>query len=1028
MKKYLFITLLFCCMTAFAQNGRIDLRSTTRADIIKSDFTTLQAVFSYGSIESMELSTEKGTFSEITLPGCYPSGEIGTPELPATHQLLAVPFGANPTVTINSYSATDYKLSEYGIGTILPHQPSVRKDQKPEEVEFIYNEAAYQTRGLSAAPTASIEVQGVMRGIRVGSLVVNPLSYDAASNTLRIFNDIEVTVNFDGADKVETERMLLNTYSPYFDIVYKQMFNSRQILDVYDDHPDLMAYPVHMIVIAPENYLTALQPWINWKVQKGFDVNVVTTSQAGSNYSSIRSYVQNLYTTGVNSGATPTFLVLVGDVAQIPNTTGSSSQKVTDLYYGSVDNDYFPDMFYSRMSAENTNQLTAIINKILQYEQYTMPDPSYLNNVTLIAGWDNYWTSNVGAPTINYAATYYYNAAHGFNTVNTHVNQSQYSGCYNSLSTGVGFVNYTAHGDNNMWYQPQLTNTGVSQLTNTDKYFLAMGNCCLSGNFGNNSACFGEAMIRAENKAAYSYIGSCPNTYWYEDYYFGVGATSTFGSTPNINNTSTGVYDGVWMDDTYNTVSSMTFLGNIAVCYAHAGSYQTSSNPTYYWQAYHVLGDGSIMPYRVNPTANTVSHSNSIMLGASSFTVYAEAGSYVGISKDNVLLGAALVPASGVVSVGITPITQPGSIHIVVTKPQRQPYMADVTVINPQPGTITVEANPEEGGTVTGGGTFDYGTPCTVSATALGEYTFSSWSENGVAVSSNPEYTFTVTGDRHLVANFNLPPCYSPSALTASAVGTIINLTWQASPNGISYGIVRDGEVIADNITELEYHDTGLEPNHQYCYTVYSNCDDGGVSDPCKAACATTEAGVVVPCDPADGFEGQYIYNNENDFGVLLKWSSVASVLPVACHLYRSTDGANYELLADVLPEGGNTDFDYFDQVEVGSYYYELTMEYEVEGETCVSDPVDTSVEVTSVDELAAGFNLYPNPANEKLTVESAVEMKEVKIYNLIGGLVRSFSYMGTKTEISLEGLPNGVYFIQLVNNENTVSKRFIKQ
>ena len=239
MKKYLLITMLFCCLMGFAQNGRIDLRSTTRADITKSDFTTLQATFSYGSIESVELSTEKGSFSEIALEGCYPSGEIGTPELPATHQLLAVPFGANPTVRIESFTATDYKLSEYGIKTILPHQPSVRKDQKPEDVEFIYDAAAYQTRGLSSEPTATIEVQGTMRGIRVGSLVVNPLSYDPMSNTLRVFNDIEVTVDFVGADQAETERMLLNTYSPYYDIVYKQMFNSRQILDVYDDHPDL---------------------------------------------------------------------------------------------------------------------------------------------------------------------------------------------------------------------------------------------------------------------------------------------------------------------------------------------------------------------------------------------------------------------------------------------------------------------------------------------------------------------------------------------------------------------------------------------------------------------------------------------------------------------------------------------------------------------------------------------------------------------------------------------------------------------
>ena len=1027
MKKYLLITMLFCCMTAFAQNGRINLRSTTRADITKSDFTTLQATFSYGSIESVELSTEKGAFSEISLEGCFPSGEIGTPELPATHQLLAVPFGATPTVRVVSYSATDYQLSDYGINTILPHQPSVRKDQKPEDVEFVYNEAAYRTRGLSAEPTATIEVQGTLRGIRVGSLVVNPLSYDAASNTLRVFNDIEVCVDFVGADQAETERMLLNTYSPYFDIVYKQMFNNRQILDVYDDHPDLMAYPVHMIVVTPEDYVSTLQPWIDWKVQKGFDVNVVTTAQAGSTYNAIRTYVQNLYNTGVNSGATPTFLILVGDVAQVPNTTGSSSQKVTDLYYGSVDNDYFPDMFYSRMSAENTSQLSAIINKVLQYEQFTMPDPSYLNNVTLIAGWDSYWNGQVAQPTINYATTYYYNAAHGFTNVYAHLNQSQYSGCYNSLSTGVGFVNYTAHGDNTMWYQPQLTNSGVSQLTNTDKYFLAMGNCCLAANFGYGQPCFAEAMIRAENKAAYSYIGSCPSTYWYEDYYFALGATHTHGgATPSNTESSTGCYDGVWMDDTYNTVSSMVFLGNLAVCYSHTGGYQTHSNPTYYWQAYHVLGDGSIMPYRVSPSANTVSHANSLMMGANSFLVYAEEGSYVGISKNNVLLGAALVPASGYVNVGITPVTQPGTAHIVVTKPQRQPYMADITVINPEPGTITVSANPEEGGTVAGGGTFDYGTPCTVTATALGEYTFSSWSENGVAVSSNAEYTFTVTGNRDLVANFSLPPCYSPSSLTANATGTIINLAWQASPNGISYGIVRDGEVIANNVTALEYHDTGLEPNHQYCYTVFSNCEDGGVSDPCKAACATTEA-VVVPCDPAGDFEAEYIYTNENDFGVQLKWTSVASILPTLCHLYRSSDGVNYELLVDVVPEG-SSEFVYFDRVAAGSYYYELTLEYVYENEVCLSDPVYASVEVTNVDEMNTGFNLYPNPANDKLTVESGVDMKEVKIYNLLGGLVRSFDPAGRKVEISLDGMPNGLYFIQMVSNEQTVSKRFIKK
>ncbi len=739
-----------------AQNGRIDLRHETKAEITKSEFASLRAVFSYGSIESIEVSTERGTFSEIAIEGTYASGEIGNPELPASHQLLAVPFGATPHVNVINYTTTDYRLSDYGIGTILPHQPSVRKDQNPDEVEFVYNAEAYQTRSLASAPEASIEVQGTMRGIRIGSLVINPVSYNPASNTLRVFNNIEVEISFDGADRAETERMLLNTYSPYFDIVYKQMFNYRQIMDVYTDHPDLMAYPVHMIVITPENYISALQPWINWKIQKGFDVNVVTTAQAGGNYNAIQSYVQNLYNTGVSQGATPTFLILVGDTGQIPGkTSGTATQKVTDLYYGSVDNDYFPDMFYSRMSAENTNQVTAIVNKILQYEQYTMPDPSYLSNVTLIAGWDSYWNARIGRPTINYATTYYYNTAHGFNQVNAYLQQGQYTGCYNTLNTGVGFINYTAHGAETSWSDPYFSVSNVNALTNTNKYFLAMGNCCLTGNFGYSQPCFGEAMLRGENKAAYSYIGSCPVTYWYEDYYFGVGATNVFNQTPTLENTATGVYDGIWMDDTYNTVSSMTFLGNIAVCYASTGGYQTSSNPTYYWQAYHVLGDGSIMPYRVNPTPNTVSHASSIPSGSSNFAVNAQAGSYVGISQNNVLKGAALVPASGSVNVPVSGITSGQQVKIVVTKPQRQPYIQDINVGGGGGSyTITVSANPSNGGTVTGGGSYNQGQSCTVSATANNGFTFTNWTENGSVVSTQANYTFTVTGNRNLVANF----------------------------------------------------------------------------------------------------------------------------------------------------------------------------------------------------------------------------------------------------------------------------------
>ena len=1138
MKKLsLFLILALSGLFAFAQNGRIDLRSISSAEITHSDFTSLRATFNYGSIESIEVPTERGTFSEIAIEGTYASGEIGTPELPASHQLLAVPFGATPSVNVISFTTTDYRLSDYGIKTLLPHQPSVRKDQNLDEVEFVYNAEAYQTRSLATMPEATIEVQGTMRGIRIGSLVINPVSYNPASNTLRVFNNIEVEISFDGADRAETERMLLSTYSPYFDIVYKQMFNHRQIMDVYDDHPDLMAYPVHMIVITPENYLSALQPWINWKIQKGFDVNVVTTAQAGSNYNAIQSYVQNLYNTGVSQGATPTFLVLVGDTGQIPGkTSGNATGKVTDLYYGSVDNDYFPDMFYSRMSAENTNQVTAIVNKILQYEQYTMPDPSYLSNVTLIAGWDSYWNARIGRPTINYATTYYYNTAHGFNQVNAYLQQGQYTGCYNTLNTGVGFVNYTAHGEETSWSDPYFSVSNVNALTNTNKYFLAMGNCCLTGNFGHSQPCFGEAMLRGENKAAYSYIGSCPVTYWYEDYYFGVGATNVFNQTPTLENTATGVYDGIWMDDTYNTVSSMTFLGNLAVCYASAGGYQTSSNPTYYWQAYHVLGDGSIMPYRVNPTPNTVSHASTIPAGATSFMVSAQAGSYVGISQNNILKGAALVPASGSVNVPLSGIGS-GQVHIVVTKPQRQPYIQDITVGGGGTTyTINVSANPSNGGIVTGGGSYNQGQSCTVSATANSGFTFTNWTENGSVVSTQANYTFTVTGNRTLVANFQ--------AQTQSYTITV-------SANPANGGTVSGGGTYqqgqsctvsatpASGYTFLRWTENGTQvsTNANYTFTVTSNRSlvaqfqsqpqnynisvsanptDGGTvsgggtyqqgqSCTVSATPATgynfvkwTENGTQVSTNAnytftvtgnrtlVAQFEGQsyYIATSSNPsiggttsgngiyhYGEtctvtatpaqgyeFVNWKENGSVVSNdASYSFIVNNGRNltanfaiqtFEITTSVEPaEGGIVTgsgiYNYGDEVTISVETNEdwAFQNWTENGNVVAEDKTFTFIATASRNFVAnlmyteglgeQGHHtlvLYPNPVNDKLTVEAEEAIGTVEIYNLMGALVYSQKGCSNKVEITTADMQSGIYFIRIMNDMVSETRRFVKE
>ena len=69
--------------------------------------------------------------------------------------------------------------------------------------------------------------------------------------------------------------------------------------------------------------------------------------------------------------------------------------------------------------------------------------------------------------------------------------------------------------------------------------------------------------------------------------------------------------------------------------------------------------------------------------------------------------------------------------------------------------TISVSASPSAGGAVSGGGTFASDGVDTVTATNNTYYTFDGWTVDGTNVSTNASYSFTLTGDIALVANFD---------------------------------------------------------------------------------------------------------------------------------------------------------------------------------------------------------------------------------------------------------------------------------
>ncbi len=69
---------------------------------------------------------------------------------------------------------------------------------------------------------------------------------------------------------------------------------------------------------------------------------------------------------------------------------------------------------------------------------------------------------------------------------------------------------------------------------------------------------------------------------------------------------------------------------------------------------------------------------------------------------------------------------------------------------------ITVNTYPEDGGIVVGAGSYHEGQTCTLVAMPNAGYAFSNWTENGIVVSANPTYTFSVTCNHAVIANFTV--------------------------------------------------------------------------------------------------------------------------------------------------------------------------------------------------------------------------------------------------------------------------------
>ena len=358
--------------------------------------------------------------------------------------------------------------------------------------------------------------------------------------------------------------------------------------------------------------------------------------------------------------------------------------------------------------------------------------------------------------------------------------------------------------------------------------------------------------------------------------------------------------------------------------------------------------------------------------------------------------------------------------------------------------TLTVVANPSDGGVVTGAGTnYHYGDMVTLTAMPNTGYNFVNWNDG----STDALRTVEVTGNAAYVANFSQAGAtmYTVSVSTNDAsLGSVIgggtypegtNIQIQAIPVS-NARFVKWDDGNTDNprnitVTQNMSFVAEFEVIQSYTITVQSsNLTMGSV-----VGGGTFPEGTVIQisaiANPGYYFTSWNDNNAENPRTITVKENATYIAQ------FSENQIATYTVTTICNPEEG---------MVVGSGEYTLGatvtlvaipnsgFEFDKWNDGNTDNPRTITVtgnityvaffKNTGIDEGSeTRFALYPNPANDCIYLEGIEANSEVRIYNTMGALVKVVN-ANANEEIGIGDLSNGLYVVRCGN----AMMRFVKK
>jgi hypothetical protein len=560
----------------FNETSVIGPQAKLEASLESNDPTSaIEIRFTMGGISVEETQTGY----EIHTEGLTPMNKVGYPEMASSGLVIAAPSGTVPHLEILE------KQTQWIEGLpIRPCQKKARCSMTAKESAFKKNAKVYESNKPFPRKVTHLELLGQMQDIKLYRFAINPLQSYPRSGNVKATTSLRARVTFTGtAEQTPLPASLLKTLT--------QVAANGRVL------PQLalpLVSPETMIIVVPDELKSAMGPLVEWKRQRGLRVDLISTSEAGTDRDTIRAFLQTKYS---QMARKPSFLLLVGNKVSMPGYLEKTDMGLaaSDYSYTLLEgNDSIPDVLQGRLLADTEAEVKTQVARWIRYEKN--PAGDWFPNASTIASDEGTNPSDEGyALQVSEALSRhtYKKVDHFFQSDAT----ATASKITNALEEGRSWIAYFGHGSGTDWdsTNDRFSVREVEAIKNSQKLPFVVDVACQNGAWMDIAQSFGKTWVTARNSGedsgAIAYLGGSVNISWHEPATMSVGIARYHFERP--------VY----------TLGASVFAGQMYLLEKMGMGQNTLDNLRWY----NLFGDPSLiartdspMPYRVSQSLQAV--------------------------------------------------------------------------------------------------------------------------------------------------------------------------------------------------------------------------------------------------------------------------------------------------------------------------------------------------------------------------------------------------------------------------------------